>query len=105
MNDVKTNNLSDFTMRSRFQGKVGKDIDHKKNDSERKQFLAEVARSDANVEINESVKDFSKIKKMVEQSPILNNQDKIARLKREIQDGQYHVDYDALADKILHSEF
>ena len=105
MNEVKTNKLPDFYMKSRFQGKIGKDIAHKKNDPERKQFLNEVSKNDANVQINDSVKDFSKIKKLVEQASDINNSDKIARLKEQIQNGQYRVDYDALADRMLHSEF
>lgn len=59
----------------------------------------------ARVEIPESVKDFSNIKKAVDQAEPRDNSSKIADLKQRIQNGQYSVDYDAVADKMINSEF
>ena len=60
---------------------------------------------DAKVNINDGVKEFARIKKAVDASAPIDNSEKIARLKSQIQAGTYEVDYDALADKILDSEF
>jgi negative regulator of flagellin synthesis FlgM len=61
--------------------------------------------TDARVEIPDSIKDFSRIKKAVDAAPPIDNSEKIARLKAQIQNGTYQVDYDGLADKILSSEY
>jgi negative regulator of flagellin synthesis FlgM len=61
--------------------------------------------SDAKVNIGEGVKDFSKIKRIADSAPDIDNSEKIARLKAQIQAGTYEVDYDAVADKMLHAEF
>ena len=55
--------------------------------------------------IPESIKDFSKIKKAVDASEPVDNQAKIADLKARIQAGTYEMDYDALADKVLQTEY
>jgi hypothetical protein len=49
--------------------------------------------------------EFSKIKKAALSAPEADNSEKIARLKAQIAAGTYEVDYDAIADKILTSEF
>ena len=46
-----------------------------------------------------------KLKKAVDQAPDVDNTEKIARLKQQIQSGSYSVDFDKLADKILSSEY
>jgi negative regulator of flagellin synthesis FlgM len=76
-----------------------------KNSTERAHELSEKTAGDAKVSIPEGVKEFSRIKKAAIGSESPDNSEKIARLKAQIQDGTYQVDYDALADKILTSEF
>lgn len=76
-----------------------------RNDPSRKRELDSTTGSHAKVEIPSAVRDFAKIKKAVDQAPEIDNTDKIAQLKSQIQAGTYKVDYDALADKILSSEF
>jgi negative regulator of flagellin synthesis FlgM len=76
-----------------------------RNSYERAQQLNNKTGKDAKVEIPEAVRDFSRIKKAVDAAPEIDNTDKIARLKSQIQAGSYEVDYDALADNILASEF
>ncbi|MFZ4712802.1 MAG: flagellar biosynthesis anti-sigma factor FlgM [Bacteriovoracaceae bacterium] len=61
--------------------------------------------TDARVEIPDSIKDFSRIKKVADAAPPVDNSEKIARLKAQIQNGTYQVDYDGLAEKILTSEY
>jgi negative regulator of flagellin synthesis FlgM len=60
---------------------------------------------DAKVTIPEGVREFSRVKKAVDAAPEMDQSEKIAALKAQIQAGQYQVDYDAVADKMLQSEF
>lgn len=76
-----------------------------RNDPYRAQELRDTTKNDAKVDINDAVRDFSRIKKAVDAAPEIDNTDKIARLKQQIQAGTYQVDYDALADKMLANEF
>jgi len=76
-----------------------------KNSLERANEITQKTSSDAKVSIPEGVKDFSKIKKVAMTAPEPDNSEKIARLKAQIQAGTYDIDYDALADKMLTSEF
>lgn len=76
-----------------------------RNTMERASELSEKTSTDAKVNIPEGVKDFSRIKKAAMNAPDIDNSEKIARLKAQIADGSYEVDYDGLADKILTSEF
>jgi negative regulator of flagellin synthesis FlgM len=76
-----------------------------KNSMERASQISEKTSEDAKVNIPEGVKDFSRIKKAAMNAPEQDNSEKIARLKAQIAAGTYEVDYDALADKILTSEF
>jgi negative regulator of flagellin synthesis FlgM len=75
------------------------------NNPERQQELDALAKKDAKVRIPDAIRDFSQIKKAVDQAPPLNKQDKIADLRRQIAAGEYKIDYDALADKILTNEY
>lgn len=77
----------------------------KRNDPYRAQEIKDTTKNDAKVDINDAVRDFSMIKKAVDAAPEIDNSDKIAMLKKQIQAGTYQVDYDALADKMLSAEF
>lgn len=77
----------------------------KRNSESRKSELDVYAKSDSKVDIPDAIKDFSRIKKVADAAPPIDNTEKIARLKGEIQAGTYKVDYDALANKILEQEF
>lgn len=59
----------------------------------------------AKVDIPDAVRDYSRIKRAVDTAPEIDNSAKIAKLKSQIKNGTYNVDYDALADKILQSEY
>lgn len=79
----------------------------KRNTYERAQELNDIAQRDAKVSIPDTIKDFSKIKRVADASVTapVDNTDKIARLKAEIQAGTYKPDYDAIADKMLSTEY
>lgn len=76
-----------------------------KNTTERASEIAQKTQTDAKVSIPDGIKDFSRIKKAAMSAPEVDNTDKIARLKAQIADGTYEINYDALADKILNSEY
>lgn len=61
--------------------------------------------NDAKVSIPESIKDFSKIKRIADNTQPVSNDEKIQSLKERIAAGTYEVDYDALAQKMLDSEY
>jgi negative regulator of flagellin synthesis FlgM len=77
----------------------------KRNTYQRTQELNNSSSKDAKVNIPEAVKDFSRIKSAVDMAPPIDNTDKIARLKSQIQAGTYQPNYDAVADKLLSSEY
>jgi negative regulator of flagellin synthesis FlgM len=77
----------------------------KKNSPDRTAELNDKTSLDAKVTIPDGVKDFSRIKKVAMSAPETDNSEKIARLKAQIEAGTYEIDYDALADKILMSEY
>lgn len=87
------------------RSKALSNIRKNRNTPERMQEIKDMTNLDAKVKINNAVKDFSRIKKAVDAAPEIDNTDKIARLKSQINNGTYKLDYDALADKILTSEF
>jgi negative regulator of flagellin synthesis FlgM len=76
-----------------------------RNDSDRALKIKTTTEKDAKVDINDAIRDFSRIKKAVDAAPEPDNADKIARLKSQINAGTYQIDYDALADKVLQQEF
>jgi len=77
----------------------------KRNSMERAQQLNDIATRDAKVTIPDTIKDFSKIKKIADTSEPVDNSDKIASLRAQIQAGTYQPDYEAIADKMLESDF
>lgn len=76
-----------------------------RNTFERIQEIEDKTSKDAKVNIPEAIKDFARIKKAVDASEPEDNSEKIARLKQQIAQGSYDIDYDELADKILSSEY
>jgi negative regulator of flagellin synthesis FlgM len=77
----------------------------KRNSETRKSELEAFSKADSKVDIADAIKDFSRIKKVADAAPNVDNSDKIARLKSQIADGSYKIDYDGLSDKILEQEF
>ena len=108
MNNIEGNNLTTFFP----QQKNGTQIEKMpqsafplSNNQERQQELDALAKNDAKVRIPDAIRDFSKIKKAVDQAAPINKQAQVADLKQKIAAGEYKIDYDALADKILQSEY
>ena len=77
-----------------------------RNSAERMEEIQANTGEHAKVDIGAKIRDFSKIKSVVDSTPgEVDNSAKIADLKARISAGTYQVDYDALADKILESEY
>ena len=76
-----------------------------RNSYDRAQEIDNKTSRDAKVAIPEKIRDFSRIKKAVDMAEPIDNSAKIASLKAQIQAGTYKTDYDAIADKILASEY
>lgn len=72
-----------------------------RNSQERANEIKHNTKDHANVKINDAIKDFSRIKKAVDAAEPVSREDKIAELKAKVKSGNYEVDYDALADKLL----
>lgn len=78
----------------------------RRNSMERANDLQARTSADAKVSIPDAIKDFSRIKKIADTpGPEVDNTAKIARLKAAIQAGNYQPDYDAIADKMLATEY
>lgn len=75
-----------------------------KNSKKRQEELRESIDVDAKVDISNKTKDFSKIKKAVDNSPNIDNRKKVESLRKQVQEGNYKIDYDVLAEKILEQE-
>jgi negative regulator of flagellin synthesis FlgM len=77
----------------------------KRNTYEKQSEIDLNTKKDAKVDIPDAIKDFSKIKKVVDATPERDNSAKIEALKQQIAAGNYKMDYDAIADKLLGEEF
>ncbi len=99
-----TSSRSIFLPNKKASGKVGP-TGLQRNSETRKNELEAFSKSDSKVDIPDAIKDFSRIKKVADAAPAIDNSEKIARLKAQIEAGSYKVDYDGLADKILEQEF
>ena len=75
-----------------------------RNDKERSSAIKDNTKNDARVKIPDAVKDFARIKKAVDLAPPKDNSAKVAKLKEQIQAGQYKINFDALADRMLETE-
>lgn len=75
------------------------------NSYEKQKFLDNYTKRDAKVDIPEQIKDFAQIKKAADMTPDKDNTDKIAMLKKQIAEGSYKPNYDAVAEKLLGEEF
>lgn len=77
----------------------------RRNSYERANELNNQTSGDAKVTIPDSIKDYSRIKMAVDMAPPIDNTEKIARLRSQIQAGTYEPDYEAIADKLLANEY
>ena len=103
--DTKTNLFLKTNPHNRVDDEFPVDAALKRNNSDRKQFLDKVSKDDAKIAIADAVKDFAWMRKAVDHVADVDNTAKLAQLKKDIREGRYKIDYDQLADKIIHSEF
>jgi len=76
-----------------------------RNDAERKVELDNISKNHTKVSIDSKIKDFSRIKKAVDQAPDISRDAYIANLKNKINAGEYSIDPEKIAEKMLISEF
>ena len=96
--------LSNYKKRGEVSNRIKNNVELKRTDDVRKAELEKTKR-DAKVAIPDAVKDFSKIKKAADTAPEIDKSEKIAKLKEQIAAGNYNFDYEAIADKMLKTEF
>lgn len=77
----------------------------KRNAPDRMKELSQITKNDAKVDIPKAVRDFSRIKSVVDKAPDINKSDRIAQLKQQINSGEYKINYDGLAEKLIEQEF
>jgi len=106
MSNMDVTNRSNFFPNSE-QAKTtrAQKMSMRRNDYSRRQQLDKMSKNDAKVQIPDAVRDFSRIKKAVDAAPEIDNSEKIARIKQQINNGTYKVNYEAIADKLLATEF
>lgn len=107
MNNVNPASNSGLLSNYKKKGEAANRISNvalKRTDDLRKSEL-EKTKNDAKVAIPDSVKDFARIKKAVDVAPEIDKSEKIAMLKEQIKNGNYNFDYEAIADKMLQTEF
>ncbi|MBF0297297.1 MAG: flagellar biosynthesis anti-sigma factor FlgM [Oligoflexia bacterium] len=75
-----------------------------RNSKKRQTELQEKTENDAKVDIPNKIKDFSRIKNAADSAPEVDNSEKIAALKKQIDSGTYKMNYDGLTDKIMEAE-
>jgi flagellar biosynthesis anti-sigma factor FlgM len=75
-----------------------------RNDIEKQNEIREKTQSDVQVTIPDKIKDFARIKKAALNAPDIDNSEKIKNLKSQIEKGEYTIDFDQLAEKILEKE-
>lgn len=80
----------------------------KRNDDERKKQLQQDSAQDVQLNIPSKVKDFARIKSAIDMQAgdsSIDNTNKIQELKKKIQQNEYNVDFEQLADKMLEREW
>ncbi len=102
--DTRTSFFPNSRTRSR-QKSAAMEKSLMRNDSPRSDQLKKMASKNTKISIPDAVRDFSRIKKTVDAAPEVDNSSKIADLKARIAKGDYSMDYDAMAEKMLQSEF
>ena len=80
------------------------ELKENKEEIQQKKKGEKLSSLDAKVTIPEAIKDFARIKKVVDESPIMDNEKKIEKIKNQIKDGSYKINYGLLAEKILENE-
>jgi len=76
-----------------------------RNDLERKNELDNLSRNHTKVSVDAKVKDFSRIKKAVDSAESVDRSDLIASLKNRIKNGEYNIDPEKIAEKMILGEF
>ena len=76
-----------------------------RNDSARKNELDSISKNHTKVSINNKIRDFSRFKKVVDNAEEIDRSDYLMSLKNRINRGEYSVDPEKIAEKMILNEF
>lgn len=76
-----------------------------RNDTDRKNELDNLSKNHTKVSVDSKVKDFSRIRKAVDSAEDLDRTELIESLKERIKNGDYHIDPEKIAEKMILGEF
>mgnify|MGYP001407814726 CR=1 FL=1 len=80
------------------------ELKENKEEIQQKKKGEKLSSLDAKVTIPEAIKDFARIKRVVDESPDMDNQIKVEKIKDQIKNGSYKINYELLAEKMLENE-
>ena len=103
-NSINPFRLFSDSNKSPKRTKFFNELKENKEEIQQKKKGEKLSSLDAKVTIPEAIKDFARIKKVVDESPTMDNEKKIEKIKNQIKDGSYKINYDLLAEKILENE-
>ena len=94
MNEIKTDTKTNLFLKSNPNTTIGHNFNRKRSPDK-------VSRDDAKISITDATKDFTRIRNDVYDAPDIDDSSKLAKLKKEIKEGTYKIDYEKLAEKII----
>ena len=80
-------------------------VNIERNDISRKSELDNISKNHAKVKIDARTRDFGRIKKAVDSAPEIDRSDYLKKLKDRIASGEYSVDPEKIAEKMILNEF
>lgn len=109
MSNITTENRATFFPKKKSDSikadRSTENVGKTKEGSRRRERLIGKGDTDSKVDIPQNVKDFARIKKVVDATPNIDNSEKIGRLKQQIANDEYEINYDDLSEKILEEKF
>lgn len=104
-NVIDSSSKSGFFPDKKVGGAKAKGPTLSRNNPLKKDELDKSSARDVKLDINDGIKEFSKIKKAVDASTPIDKADRIAELKESIKAGSYKIDPDKIADSMMANDF
>lgn len=76
-----------------------------RNDTDRKNEIDSMSKNHTKVSINNKIKDFSRFKKIVDNAEDIDRSDYLIDLKNKINAGEYQIDPEKIAEKMILNEY
>ena len=103
-NSINPFRLFSDSNKSPKKTKFFNDLKENNEEVQQKKKGEKLSSLDAKVTIPEAIKDFARIKRVVDESPDMDNQIKVEKIKDQIKNGSYKINYELLAEKMLENE-